>query len=66
MPSLLPKLKLLSIQKKNCSKIEINFSRNALFHTNTKVCLTYFGHDFSILYTRPIILEIYECTLGWV
>ena len=25
--------------------MQLNFSRNALFHTNTKVCLIYFGQD---------------------
>ena len=43
--SLPPKTKILSIQVKNCSKIEIGFSCSALFHTSTKVCLIYFGQD---------------------
>ena len=25
--------------------MKLNFSRNALFHTNTEVCLIYFGQD---------------------
>ena len=27
--------------------MKLNFSRSALFHTNTKVCLIYFGQDCS-------------------
>ena len=49
MPSLPPKMKILSIKAKNYSKIEIEFSRSALFYTktNTKICLIYFGQDCS-------------------
>ena len=48
MSSLPPKIKILSIQAKDCSKIEIELSRKALFHTNTKACLMYSGQDCSI------------------
>ena len=32
--------------------MKLNFSRGVLFHTNTKVFLTYFGQDFSITYSN--------------
>ena len=38
-------MKILSILAKNCSKFEIELFPSALFHTNTKVCLMYFGQD---------------------
>ena len=40
-------MKILSIQAKNCSKIEIELSHGALFDTNKKVCLIDFGQDCS-------------------
>ena len=40
-------MKILSILAKSCLKIEIEPSRSALFDTNTKVCLIYFGQDCS-------------------
>ena len=47
MPSLPPKMKILSILAKTVQKLKLNFSRSALFHTNTKVCLIYSGQDCS-------------------
>ena len=41
-------MKILSVQAKNCSKLKLNFSRSLLFHTNSKVCLIYFGQDCGI------------------
>ena len=43
--SLHPKMKLLSIKRKTVLKLKLNFYRSALFHTNTKVSLIYFGKD---------------------
>ena len=31
--------------RKTVQKLQLNFSRDALFHTNTKVCLMFFGQD---------------------
>ena len=45
VPSLLPKMEILSIVAKTIQKLKLNFSRSVLFLTNTKVCLIYFGQD---------------------
>ena len=42
-------MKILSILARNCSKIDIELFRGALFHINTKVCLVYFGQDCNIM-----------------
>ena len=41
-------MKILSILIKTVQKLKLNFSHSALFHTNTKVCLIYFGQDYNI------------------
>ena len=43
--SLPPKVKIFSILAKNFGKQKLNFSRRALFHMKTRVCLKYFVHD---------------------
>ena len=44
-PVYLPKWKFCQYKWKTVQKLKLNFSRSALFHTNTKVCLIYFGQD---------------------
>ena len=44
MPSLTPKMKILSILSKTAQKYKLNFSRSALFHMKNRVCLKYFVH----------------------
>ena len=43
--SLHPKMKLLSIKGKTVLKLKLNFYRSAVFHTNTKVYVIYFGKN---------------------
>ena len=46
MPSLPPKLKIfLDTRRKLLKKTKLRFSRIALFHMKTRVCLIYFVHD---------------------
>ena len=45
MPSLSPKLKILSILARNYKNAVLNFSSGALIFTKSKVCLKYLVHD---------------------
>ena len=45
MPSLTPKMTILSKLTKSFCKIKIKFSRSALFHVKARVCLKYFVLD---------------------
>ena len=37
----------VNTSKRNVKKVKLNFSRSALFYTNTKVCIIHCGQDYS-------------------
>ena len=45
-----PETKILSVLVKSPEKQKLNFSRSALFHMKTGVCLKYFDNDCSLIF----------------
>ena len=72
LSSLPPKIKILSTLAKTLEKHKSNFSRSALFHMKTRVCIKHFFHDcrvfYILLYHGPKFWrkEIYSfCTISY-
>ena len=52
MPLLPAKTKILLILAKSTTKLQLNFSRSALFHMKTRVSLKYFATDCGLTFSQ--------------
>ena len=62
MPSLPPKMKILSILAKTAEKEKLNFSRSVLFHMKTRLCLKYYGNGCSLIKQNVGVSHNHMCS----